>query len=131
VKYSGKFDVKASAGDPGSHSFSHAEAEAIHAPRAPADAIIVEDAHLLFNAQFKRSGVDLVLAKDDSELVLHDYFKGDKRAALASPDGAHLSGDIVNALTGHVQYAQADGKILFELATFKGRPDGPTCRDAR
>lgn len=32
---------------------------------------------------------------------------GAKRAAIASPDGAHLTGDIVNALTGHVQVAQA------------------------
>ncbi len=32
-----------------------------------------------------------------------------KRAALASPDGAHLTGDIVKALSGHVEYAQADG----------------------
>ena len=76
---------------------------------APSDAIIVPDAHLLFNGDFKRSGVDLVLSKDDHELVLHDYFKGEKRAALASPDGAHLTGDLVNALTGHVEYAQADG----------------------
>jgi len=29
--------------------------------------------------------------------------------ALASPDGAHLTGDLVNALAGHVEYAQADG----------------------
>jgi hypothetical protein len=50
-----------------------------------------------------------VLSRDDHELVLHDYFKGEKRAALASPDGAHLTGDIVNALTGHTEYAQADG----------------------
>ena len=64
---------------------------------------------MLFNGDFKRSGVDLILSKDDHELVLHDYFKGEKRAALASPDGAHLTGDIVNALTGHVEYAQADG----------------------
>ena len=47
--------------------------------------------------------------KDDRELVLHDYFKGEKRAALASSDGAHLTGDLVNALTGHTQLAQADG----------------------
>ena len=65
--------------------------------------------NLLFNGDFKRSGVDLVLSKDNQELVLHDYFKGEKRAALSSPDGAHLTGDIINALTGHPQYAQADG----------------------
>ena len=75
----------------------------------PSDAIIVPDADLLFKGDFKRSGVDLVLSKDDHELVLQDYFKGEKRAALASPDGAHLTGDLVNALTGHVEYAQADG----------------------
>ncbi|QPF84427.1 FecR domain-containing protein [Bradyrhizobium genosp. L] len=74
---------------------------------APADSIIVEDGQFLFTADFKRSGVDLVLSKDDHELVLHDYFKGEKRAALASPDGAHLTGDLVNALTGYTQYAQA------------------------
>ena len=82
---------------------------------APSDAIIVPDAQLLFNGDFKRSGVDLVLSKDDHELVLHDYFKGEKRAALASPDGAHLTGDIVNALTGHVEYAQADGSAAARL----------------
>ena len=76
---------------------------------APSDAIIVSDANLLFNGDFKRSGVDLVLTSGDRELVLHEYFKGEKRAALASPDGAHLTGDLVNALTGHTQFAQADG----------------------
>jgi VCBS repeat-containing protein len=76
---------------------------------APADAIIVPDAHLLFTGDFKRSGVDLILSAQDRELVLHDYFKGEKRAPLASPDGAHLTGDLVNALTGHTQFAQADG----------------------
>ena len=58
---------------------------------------------------FKRSGVDLILSSGDQELVLREYFKGEKRAALASPDGAHLTGDIVNALSGHTQFAQADG----------------------
>jgi VCBS repeat-containing protein len=76
---------------------------------APADAIIVPDAHLLFNGDFKRAGADLVLTSGDRELVLHDYFRGEKRATLASPDGAHLTGDLVNALTGHTQFAQAGG----------------------
>jgi VCBS repeat-containing protein len=76
---------------------------------APVDAIIVPDADLLFNGNFKRSGPDLVLSGGDRELVLHDYFRGEKRAALASPDGAHLNGDLVNALAGHTQLAQAGG----------------------
>src|SRR6478752_5492702 len=89
---------------PGGHT--HVDSISTHAPPG---AIIVPDAHLLFTGDFKRSGVDLVLSGDDRELVLHDYFKGEKRAALASPDGAHLTGDIVSALTGHVDYAQASG----------------------
>ena len=88
------------------HGHVHVDTVSTH---APSDAIIIPDAHLLFTGDFKRSGVDLVLSGDDRELVLHDYFKGEKRAALASPDGAHLTGDIVNALTGHIQLAQADG----------------------
>src|ERR1700693_1280707 len=80
-----------------------------HATHAPADAIIVPDSQLLFNGDFKRDGVDLVLSHDHHELVLHDYFKGEKRAALSTPDGAHLTGDLVNALTGHTEYAQAGG----------------------
>lgn len=76
---------------------------------APSGAIIIPDADLLFNGDFKRSGLDLVLSNGDRELVLPDYFRGEKRAPLASPDGAHLTGDLVNALSGHTQFAQAGG----------------------
>ena len=92
----------------GAHLGGHVHVDSV-STHAPPGAIIVPDAHLLFTGDFKRSGVDLILSGDDRELVLHDYFKGEKRAALASPDGAHLTGDIVNALTGHTQLAQADG----------------------
>ena len=111
MNYAGKFDAKLSADGSGLHSPGHGHVETItkHATHAPADAIIVPDPQLLFNGDFKRSGVDLILSKDDHELVLHDYFKGEKRAALSSPDGAHLTGDLVSALTGHTEYAQADG----------------------
>ena len=109
MNYVGKFDATLPADGPGTqHSHAYVHIDSPHA-QVPADAIIVPDAHLLFNADFKRSGVDLILSKDDQELVLHDYFKGEKRAPLASPDGAHLTGDLVNALTGHVQYSQAGG----------------------
>ncbi len=107
MNYFGKFEAEVPADGYGPHSNDHVQT--VRATHAPADAIIVPDAHLLFNGDFKRSGVDLILSKDDRELVLHDYFKGEKRAALSSPDGAHLAGDLVNALTGHVEYAQADG----------------------
>ena len=111
LNYAGKFDAMLSADGSGLHSEGRGHVETItkHATHAPADAIIVSDSQLLFNGDFKRSGVDLVLSHDHHELVLHDYFKGEKRAALASPDGAHLNGDLVSALTGYTEYAQADG----------------------
>ncbi|MGB6237282.1 MAG: FecR domain-containing protein, partial [Bradyrhizobium sp.] len=108
MNYFGKFDATVSDAlgqHPGSHVFS----ETVHATHVPSDAIVIPDAQLLFGAEFKRTGVDLVLSGDNRELVLHDYFKGEHRAPLASPDGAHLTGDLVTALAGEVQYAQADG----------------------
>jgi VCBS repeat-containing protein len=106
LNYSGKFDATFAHGDSGaaSHQFIHIDHPPAH---APPDAIVVPDAHFLFNADFKRSGVDLILSGDGRELVLHDYFKGEKRPALASPDGAHLTGGVVTALTGHVDVSQA------------------------
>ena len=117
MNYASKFDAKLPADGSGLHSNGHGHVETItsHATHAPSDAIIVPDAQLLFNGDFKRSGVDLVLSRDGHELVLQDYFRGQKHAALASPDGAHLTGDIVDALTGHVQYAQADGSGAFSI----------------
>ena len=103
----GKFtDVLSGADGSHPHGAVHVDSVSTH---APVNSIIVPDAHLLFHGDFKRSGVDLVLTSGDRELVLPDYFRGEKRAALASPDGAHLTGDIVNALAGHTQFAQADG----------------------
>src|SRR5260370_35486924 len=95
----------------GAHPNAHAHVEAFshHATHVPSDAIIVADTQLLFNGDFKRSGVDLVLSKADHELVLHDYFKRGKRAALASPDRAQPTGDIAHTLTGHVEIAQPRG----------------------
>jgi VCBS repeat-containing protein len=109
LNYAGKFDATFSAGSTGhsgEYSYTHLDSLPKH---APSDAIVVPDAQLLFSADFKRSGVDLILSKGDHELVLHDYFKSEKRASLASPDGAHLTGDIVSALAGSVEVAQAGG----------------------
>ncbi len=72
-----------------------------------AQAIVVNDAHLLFTGDFRRSGSDLVISKDDRQLIIDDYFRNEKRATLASPDGAILTGTLVEALTGEVQIAQA------------------------
>ncbi|MEA2772183.1 MAG: fibronectin-binding autotransporter adhesin, partial [Acetobacteraceae bacterium] len=108
MNFVGKFDAKLYVDGSGAHPDAHRHVDSI-SPHAPSDAIIVPDPDLLFNGDFKQSGVDLILSRNDHEWVVEDYFKGEKRVALASPDGAHLTGDIVNALAGHVQYAQADG----------------------
>ena len=89
------------------------------------DRMRVSDPNLLFNGDFGRSGVDLIVSKDDHEPVLQDYFRSEKRAAHSSPDGAHLTGNIVNALTGHVEYAQAGGapdaaKVIGHIQTAIG-----------
>ncbi|EHR01378.1 VCBS domain-containing protein [Bradyrhizobium sp. WSM471] len=111
MNYTGDFDAARPAVDgQGSHPLasSHGDSFAVQAHgHAPDGALLVPDPNLLFHGEYKRAGVDLVLSNDGREFVVHDYFKGEKRAALSSPDGAHLSGDLVNALAGHVQYAQA------------------------
>ena len=52
-----------------------------------------------------------MLSKDGHEFVARDYFRGENRATLASPDGANLTGKTVEALAGQVDYAQAGGNI--------------------
>jgi hypothetical protein len=72
--------------------------------------VIVPDAHLLFTAEFKRSGTDLKLIGEDGDsVVIHDYFAPGKRASLVAPDGAALTADVVELLAGSpdLKYAQA------------------------
>jgi VCBS repeat-containing protein len=74
----------------------------------PSDAhVVVPDAHLLFSGNYVRIGSDLIITNADQKFVVGNYFKGEARPALTSSDGASLSGQIVDALTGHVHYAQA------------------------
>ncbi len=40
---------------------------------------------------------------------MQNYFHGDKRPALVSPEGAPLDPKVIEALTGHLEYAQAGG----------------------
>jgi VCBS repeat-containing protein len=99
-------------GSTGSGLFSASHIGAVELPHhGHADAITVSDPYLLFSGDYKRSGPDLILSKDGREHVVENYFVGEKRAALAAPDGAQLSGEVVSALTGHVQYAQASGAV--------------------
>ncbi|MDI3561499.1 VCBS domain-containing protein [Bradyrhizobium sp. Arg816] len=120
MNYAGKFDATIPLDGEGSRSAADVHVDSFAAKHfiakpviakahghVPDGTFVVPDANLIFNGEFKRAGLDLVLSHEGHEFVVHDYFKGDKRAAIASPDGAHLTGDVVNALTGHVQVAQA------------------------
>jgi len=69
--------------------------------------VVVPDAHLLFSGDYTRIGSDLIISGDGQKFVVGNYFKGETRPALTSKDGATLAGHIVDALTGHVHYAQA------------------------
>src|SRR5688500_15039348 len=73
--------------------------------------VTIPDAHFLFHAEFKRTGSDLTLIGEDGQkLVVPGYFKHEKLPTLFAPDGAALTGDVVEALAGSVapnQYAQA------------------------
>ena len=73
--------------------------------------LVVPDAQLLFSADFKRSGPDLILtAPDGDRFTVLDYFRHKKLPDLVTPDGATFGAKIIEALTGtgpSYQYAQA------------------------
>ena len=73
--------------------------------------VVVPDAALLFTADYKRSGPDLVLTgQDGRHTVVQDYFKTDNPLKLMAPNGASLQPDVVDLLANahsHHQYAQA------------------------
>ena len=73
------------------------------------DAVTIPDAHLLFSGDYSRSGTDLIVSDQFHRVVVPNYFHGDKRPMLVSPEGAPLDPGVIEALTGHVQYAQASG----------------------
>ncbi|MCX7317958.1 MAG: FecR domain-containing protein [Hyphomicrobiales bacterium] len=108
MNYSGTFDFGLLGVSPNGIAQDGATVSSIpHS--SPSSSIVVDDAQLLFGGDFTRSGVDLVLSRDGHDHVVPDYFKGSQRAALKSPDGAMLSPDLIKALVGEVQLAQAGG----------------------
>ena len=89
------------------------------------DKVIVPDAHLLFSGDYERSGNDLIISDHDHRTVVHDYFRGQQRPALVSSEGATVDPKIIDALTGHVDYAQAAGtspagKVVGHVAKLAG-----------
>ena len=97
----------------GQSLFYHSHAESggfsFHSPSPfnHGEALTIPDAHLLFSGDYARSGNDLIISDHLQRFVLPNYFSGEKRPMLVSPEGAPLDSRFVGALTGHVEYAQA------------------------
>lgn len=76
----------------------------------PDDSIIFPDKDVLFTAEFRRSGADLLLLGEDTDAVIIGYFKDDRRPSIRTLEGASLNGATVEALAGPDSpgdYAQA------------------------
>ncbi|HKU04837.1 MAG TPA: Ig-like domain-containing protein, partial [Bradyrhizobium sp.] len=78
-------------------------------PGGDGHTFVVPDAHLLFSGDFHRSGQDLIISDPSHHFVVPHYFHGSKRPTLVSPEGAPLDPKVIEALTGHVELAQAGG----------------------
>jgi len=94
-------------------------AEASSRGAGPGSAILFPDKDLLFTADFKKSGDDLLLLGHETNAVILGYFKDERRSGLSTREGAGLSGATVDALAGPDapgQYAQItsvpDGRIV-------------------
>ncbi len=99
-------------------SFGAAEASDVQA-------VVVPDAHLLFNAEFKRVAGDLVLTDERGHrFVVTGYFATDRHPDLVTPQGAVLTADIVDRLAGPLApgaTAQAAGAAGAATAAAIGR----------
>ena len=91
-----------------SHSAAQVDIDSL-SHHGGANSVTIPDAHLLFAGDYERSGTDLIVSDHDHRVVVPNYFQGDKHPTLVSPDGAPLDPKVIEALTGHVQYAQASG----------------------
>lgn len=85
-------------------------AEAAGSPADTEPSILFPDKDILFSADFRRSGTDLLLVRHERSAVILDYFRDGGRPSITTPEGASLTGAIVEALAGpdsSGQYAQA------------------------
>ncbi len=77
----------------------------------------VPDAHLLFSGDYLRSGSDLIISDHLHRVVVPDYFNGDKRPLLVSPDGAPLDANVIDAQAAG---ASAAGKVVGHVVKMTG-----------
>jgi VCBS repeat-containing protein len=87
-------------------------AEASSRGADPDSSIVFPDKDLLFTADFRKSGDDLLLVGHETRAIILGYFKDERRPGIATREGAGLSGATVDALAGPDlpgQFAQATG----------------------
>ncbi len=96
------------------NQFTSPDTKASHVQlQAPGDGspVQITDATLLFKGDYSRSGNDLEISGSDGKSVtIEGYFHTGSASALVGPNGAMLSGDVVEALAGPLfpgQYAQS------------------------
>ncbi len=115
MNYAGKFG----SGTPDNFSSAGFKIDALE-HQGGGDSVTIPDAHLLFSGDYSRSGADLIVSDQLHRVVVPGYFHGDRRPTLVSPDGAPLDPHVIEALTGHVQYAQAAGTAAAAAAKVVG-----------
>ena len=75
--------------------------------------VVIPHGTLLLEAEYSRTGADLVLeGRDGQSVIVADYFKQDVLPNLVTEGGAQIRGAVVEKLAGPEmpgQYAQADG----------------------
>jgi VCBS repeat-containing protein len=75
-------------------------AEAASSPADTEPSILFPDKDILFSADFRRSGADLLLVRHERSAVILDYFRDGARPIITTPEGASLTGATVEALAG-------------------------------
>ena len=87
----------------------------IHTDASQADVVSISDAELLFTGHLERKGPDLVLTGHDGRHhIVPGYFSAEHLADLVAPNGARITGDLVDLLAGSAapgQYAQAQATV--------------------
>ena len=90
-------------------------ATVIHTDASDADAVSIADADLLFTGHLERKGPDLFLTgRDGHRHIIPGYFATEHHADLVAPNGARITGDLVDLLAGSPapgQYAQAQATV--------------------
>ena len=87
----------------------------IHIDAAHPDVVSISDAELLFTGHLERKGPDLLLTGHDGRHhIIPGYFSAEHNADLVAPNGARITGDLINLLAGSAapgQYAQTQSAV--------------------